>query len=652
MVMGCGTAGPRPVHRRPALKPASSNEEDRRLRGADRPARLARLAARARVSMARARLTLEAQARAHELEVISKVARIVNSTLDMSVILRSVARELHRVISYFQMNFAFYDPATDTIVQHRVRPGDWENILPLLTLPAGITASWMVIQERRTLVASDTRRSQIQRHRELALEGVLAVVSVPLVRDDRCLGALNVDFDRVDPLTPSQVAFLEALAAQLSVAVDNARLFGELQRELAERKRTEAALRESEERYRQIIEVSNEGIYVSDAAGLITFANAMMGHFLGYTVDELVGMELATLVAPEDRPMIAERLARRRDGISERYDIRLLHKDGSTRWVYLSGSPVFDERHQYAGAVAMFTDITERLRAEEELRHAQKLESVGRLAAGIAHEINTPIQFIGDNAHFLQESLTTLTDLIGRYRRLREAAESGSVSAALLAEIREAEEAADLPYLADEAPRAIVQNLDAVERVARIVRAMKEFGHNGLGTKAAADINQGLRSTLIVATAELKYVADVETDLGDVPPVLCWLDDLNQVFLNLIVNAAHAMADVHERTGERGTLRVSSRLDGVHVVVAVADTGDGIPEPIRTKIFDQFFTTKEVGRGTGQGLALARSVVEKHGGSLTFQSTVGRGTTFYVRIPIHREDADRGEVARRGTEAA
>jgi PAS domain S-box-containing protein len=639
-------SAPSPIHRRPALKPAGAIQQQSRRRGDHGPARLASLATQARASLARARLNSEAQARAHELEVIGEVARIVNSALDMPSILRAVARELRRVIPYLGINFGFYDQATHTIVQHRLLPDDCETMLPPLTLQAGITASWVAIRDRCTVVAADTRRSPIQRHRELVAEGVLAVVTVPLLRDDRCLGVLNVDFDHTDPLSPSQVSFLEALAAHLSIAIDNARLFDELQRELAERKRTEAALRESEERYRQIIEVSNEGVYVCDARSDITFANAMMSHFLGYTVEELLGMSLSRLVAPEDRPMIAERVARRRDGISERYDVRLLHKDGSTRWVILSASPILDEQHQYAGAVAMFTDITERRRAEEELRQAQKLESVGRLAAGIAHEINTPIQFIGDNAHFLQESLTTLTDLVERYQGLRQAAETDSVEEALLTEIRLAEDAADLPYLTEEVPRAIEQTLHGVERVARIVRAMKEFGHTGLGERVEADINKGLTSTLIVATAELKYVADVELDLGDVPPVLCWPDDLNQVFLNLIVNAAHAIADVHGRTGERGLLRISTRQEGTDVVVAIADTGGGIPESIRAKVFDQFFTTKEVGVGTGQGLALARSVVEKHGGGLTFESTIGRGTTFSVRIPVH------GEVADLGTEAA
>jgi signal transduction histidine kinase len=247
----------------------------------------------------------------------------------------------------------------------------------------------------------------------------------------------------------------------------------------------------------------------------------------------------------------------------------------------------------------------------------------------------------------LQDGFATLADLTRLYGDLREAAEAGRITDQLLDEIRAAETDADLPYLISEIPRAIEQSLDGVARVTRIVQAMKEVAHHGLADPCLADINQALSSTLIVATSELKYVADIETDFGHLPLVLCRIDELNQVFLNLLVNAAHAIADANNGTGDqRGTIRVSTRQEGADALVTIADTGAGIPEAIRTKVFDQFFTTKEVGRGTGQGLPLARSVVEKHGGSLSFDSTIGHGTAFHIRIPVNREaDARGGEAA-------
>jgi signal transduction histidine kinase len=282
----------------------------------------------------------------------------------------------------------------------------------------------------------------------------------------------------------------------------------------------------------------------------------------------------------------------------------------------------------------------------QELEQAQKLEAVGRLAAGIAHEINTPIQFVGDNVQFLSESFGALQQVIQAYRAVCEAAERGQHRPDLLAAVRAAEQHADLDYLSNEVPRAISQTLDGVARVAAIVRAMKDFAHPGQTEPVASDINEGIRSTLTVARNELKYVADVVTELGDLPLVLCHPGDLNQVFLNLFVNAAQAIEDRFGRDDRRGTITVRTWHEDGHVTIAVEDDGCGIPSEARAKIFEQFFTTKEVGRGTGQGLAFARSiVVDRHGGSLTFESEQGAGCTFYVRLPISGPALDAAVVA-------
>ena len=186
----------------------------------------------------------------------------------------------------------------------------------------------------------------------------------------------------------------------------------------------------------------------------------------------------------------------------------------------------------------------------------------------------------------------------------------------------------------DEIPKALDQTLEGVTRVATIVRAMKEFAHPEGKEMAAADLNRALQSTMTVARNELKYVAEIESEFGELPLVVCNVSDLNQVFLNLLVNAAHAIADI-VKDGEKGRIKVRTATDGNMVLITISDTGSGIPEAIRSKIFDPFFTTKEVGRGTGQGLAIARSViVERHKGTLSFDSEVGKGTTFYIRLPL------------------
>ncbi|MEW6582515.1 MAG: ATP-binding protein [Actinomycetota bacterium] len=283
-----------------------------------------------------------------------------------------------------------------------------------------------------------------------------------------------------------------------------------------------------------------------------------------------------------------------------------------------------------------------RLHLEVELRQAQKLEAIGQLAAGVAHEINTPIQFVGDSVYFLTSAFDDLLGLISSYRALAEAAATGTVEAELLDEIGETEAEIDLDELIGEIPEALERTTLGAERVSEIVRAMKEFAHPQEAEQAVADLNHAIQSTLTVARNELKYVADVETDLQPIPPVTCHIGDVNQVVLNLLVNAAHAITEAIEdaEPGTRGVIRVSTSAEDGVVTISVSDTGKGIPEDIQGRIYDPFFTTKEVGRGTGQGLAISRTiVVEKHGGAIDFDTTPGVGTTFHVRLPVDGKPA-------------
>jgi signal transduction histidine kinase len=284
-------------------------------------------------------------------------------------------------------------------------------------------------------------------------------------------------------------------------------------------------------------------------------------------------------------------------------------------------------------------EIAERERIEAELRLAQKLEAVGQLAAGIAHEINTPLQYVGDSVQFLKGAFDDLTLAVGTLQELVLDVARTSGRGDLERSVAEVNETSDLEYLAQRVPEAFVSTLGGIQRISNIVRAMKGLAHPGQEEKAAADLNAALEAALTVTRNEYKYVADVESDFGELPPVHCHISQLNQVFVNLIVNAAHAIGEVVGNSAAKGHIRVSTFCRDRNAFIVIEDTGCGIPDKFRDRIFDPFFTTKPVGKGSGQGLSISHGIIVRgHHGRLTFDSEPGRGTRFVIEIPIDGRD--------------
>ncbi|MEZ4217315.1 MAG: ATP-binding protein [Myxococcota bacterium] len=374
-------------------------------------------------------------------------------------------------------------------------------------------------------------------------------------------------------------------------------------------------------------------------SGSVLRVNPAAVELLGVAEADLLGAAFGSLVKDvhqsSDDAREAGPAPRAEDLVVGRREVVLSGADGSEIPVLFSGAPVRGEHGEVEAYVCVATDLREQKRMELELRQSQKLESIGQIAAGIAHEINTPIQFVGDSLQFLGEGIADMRGVLGAYRALRDACGDREELRPLVEKIERAEEEADVEFLAEEMPAAAARGLGGVQRVATIVRAMKDFSHPGERARTMADLNAAIETTLTVARNEYKYCADVELELGEIPPVWCDVGDLNQVFLNLIVNAAHAVEERIGTSGERGVIRVRTEADGDSVWIHVADTGAGIPEHVRHKIFDPFFTTKGVGKGTGQGLAIAHNiVVERHGGEISYDTTIGEGTTFHLRLPI------------------
>jgi|GEM_PF-893945 len=403
---------------------------------------------------------------------------------------------------------------------------------------------------------------------------------------------------------------------------------------LSDRRRVQEALQQSEERYRQLFDSNPHPMWVYDSETLRFLAvnDAAVRHF-GYARNEFLTMTTRDIALPSPTAEQAPRLSNE----SRLHHYR--HKSGEVRLVEIAANPIeFGGRPAY---LVLIMDVTERKLLEDQLKQAQKLESIGQLAAGIAHEINTPVQYIGDNTNFLGAAFRDMGEVLSRYR-------TAGADLEKIAAAERAAEQADLDYLLEEVPCAIGQTLEGVKHVARIVKAMKEFAHPGTEEKIPIDLNHAIETVIAVARNEWKYTAEVVTDLDpELPPVPGLAGELNQVFLNLLVNAAHAVQSVHVADGRKGTITFSTRLLGNVVEVRISDTGCGIPEEIRGRVFDPFFTTKPMGQGTGQGLAIAHAaVVKRHGGAITFESEVGRGTTFIVRLPLGGIQITRSEFVK------
>jgi PAS domain S-box-containing protein len=384
-----------------------------------------------------------------------------------------------------------------------------------------------------------------------------------------------------------------------------------------------AASIENTRRLMAAVEQAAEAIVIVDHEMRVVFANPAFWRQTGADAASGRGRTLDSLVWRADAgTSYAEMCAHVRAGKTWSAQVTTMGIDGAPRHEALTTAPVVT-----AGTSTCFIhvrrNVTEHVLMEQQLRHSQKLESIGQLSAGIAHELNTPSQFVRDNLLFLKDAYKELLALVDK------AGDSPRFAAAAAT--------SDLEYLREEVPRALDQSVDGMNRITTIVRAMKEFSHQGK-EKAAADLNHAIESTITVATNEWKYVADVVFDLDrTLPLVPCVLDEFNRVILNIVVNAAHAIGDVVQQGAlGKGTITVSTRRMDDLVEIRIADTGTGMPPDVKARIFEPFFTTKEVGRGTGQGLSIAYAiVVEKHGGSIDVQTERGKGSCFIIRLPLH-----------------
>lgn len=569
-----------------------------------------------------------------ESQVILETIQGVSTTSNVKELLDHIYYSISRFLYSENCFVALYDAKTSTL-DMEFFVDKYELVPPPGKLGNGLTGYAFRIGE--PMMLTDSAIASLIEDGEIEMVGRRPAVwlGVPLRTPKGVIGVLAVQhYDDSTVYGQRDLELLSSIGDQIAVAID--------------RKRAENEMFDAKSFLNRVIDNVPNLIYVKDKLGRYVLTNDAFAALHGKDVKDVIGKTDRELIGPNEyaaRYDLSDHfvISNKQEYINQ--EEKVLDAKGNIHWLQSVKRPLMGTAGvEYILGIA--TDLTERKNLEAQLRQAQKLESIGQLAAGIAHEINTPAQYVGDNVRFLRDSFNDYSSVLKLATEIIVADRPAGMGTDEADKFANAVEKADISYLNDEVPKAFDQALDGVDRISKIVQSMKDFAHPGSNDFHATDLNKAIESTITIASNEWKYVANIVTDYDrDLPLVPCLTSEFNQVILNMIVNASHAISDVMKNdSGGKGTIAIKTENKGDHVEIHISDTGCGMSEEIRKKIFDPFFTTKEVGKGTGQGLAISHTViVEKHKGTIDVTSEPGRGTTFVISLPLSINDsADQG----------
>ncbi|MDL1970272.1 MAG: PAS domain S-box protein [Candidatus Desulfofervidaceae bacterium] len=426
-------------------------------------------------------------------------------------------------------------------------------------------------------------------------------------------------------------------------------------RDVTERKQIEEALREAEERYRTVTENSLSGIFMLQD-GILKFVNRQFARIFGYRKKDLLETKFEKLIHPEDQlrfNQIVNGILNTAE-VAQRIEFRGVKAGGEN--IIVGMTMVKIDYHGQPAVLGYMADITKRKQTEKELIESnkklqqaldelkkmqaqlvqqEKMASIGQLAAGIAHEMNNPVGFVFSNFKNLRDYVEDFKTLLEQYQQCLQKLEEGKqIDKAEIEKIKQIEKEIDLKFLLEDIEGLFKDTEEGLKRLIEIIQNLREFSRvDQVGDYTEYDINEGIKSTLVIIKNEYKYHVDVKTELGNIPPIYCHPGQINEVLMNIILNAVQAIKSQNRK--DKGTILIKTYSDKDYVYCAISDDGPGIPEEIRGKIFDPFFTTKPVGKGTGLGLSICYDiVVNKHKGEIWVESEVGKGSTFFIKLPI------------------